>query len=147
MTISSFEMRASKNTKNCMNTSKHTSHLPWRFWIRKPSKKLNRMATDAYRETQRYMANLQSIFDFPEEKLQISQDHEMLDGSDWEYLTANTFTCHIWSIWKVPCEGAAEFDRHLNEYERKFRVDQVGTYSVSSQHEQNHEDNQRKNDE
>ena len=35
-------------------------------------------------------------------------------------------------------------DRHLTEYEGKFTVDQVGTYSVSSQHEQNHEDNQRK---
>ena len=51
---------------------------------------LDRMATDAYRETQRYVANLQSIFDFPEEKLQISQDHDMLDGSDWEYRTTNT---------------------------------------------------------
>ena len=40
-----------------------------------------------------------------------------------------------------------KLDRHLNEYEGKFTVDQVGTYSVSSQHEQNHEDNQRKNDE
>ena len=37
-----------------------------------------------------------------------------------------------------------KLDRHLNEYEGKFTVDQVGTYSVSSQHEQNHEDNQRK---
>ena len=33
---------------------------------------LDRMAKDAYREPQRYTANLQSIFDFPEEKLQIS---------------------------------------------------------------------------
>ena len=48
------------------------------------------MAKDAYRETQRYVANLQSIFDFPDEKLHIAQDHDMLDGSDWEYLTANT---------------------------------------------------------
>ena len=37
-----------------------------------------------------------------------------------------------------------KLDRHLNEYEGKFTVDQVGTYPVSSQHEQNHEDNQRK---
>ena len=29
---------------------------------------LNRMAKDAYRETQRYLANLQSIFDFLEEQ-------------------------------------------------------------------------------
>ena len=52
------------------------------------------MAKNAYRETQRYIANLQSIFDFPEEKVQISQDHDMLDGSDWEYRTANTLTSH-----------------------------------------------------
>ena len=52
---------------------------------------LDRMGKDAYSETQRYAANLQSIFDFPDEKLQISQDHHMLvDGSDWEYRTANT---------------------------------------------------------
>ena len=37
-----------------------------------------------------------------------------------------------------------KFDRHLNEYEGKFTVNQVGTYSFSSQHEQNHEDNQRR---
>ena len=48
------------------------------------------MAKDAYRETQRYIANVQSIFEFLEGKLQISQDHDMLDGSDWEHRTANT---------------------------------------------------------
>ena len=37
-----------------------------------------------------------------------------------------------------------KFDLHLNEYEGKFTVGQVGTNSVSSQREQNHEDNQRK---
>ena len=37
-----------------------------------------------------------------------------------------------------------KWGRHLNEHEGKFTVDQVGTYSVSSQHEHNHEDNQRK---
>ena len=37
-----------------------------------------------------------------------------------------------------------KWDRHLNEHEGKFTVDQVGTYSVSSQHEHKHEDNQRK---
>ena len=37
-----------------------------------------------------------------------------------------------------------KLDRHLNEYEGKFTVDQVGTNSFSSQHEHNHEDNQRK---
>ena len=35
-------------------------------------------------------------------------------------------------------------DRHLNEYKGKLTVDQVGTYSVSSQHEHNHDDNQRR---
>ena len=51
---------------------------------------LDRMAKDAYSETMRYIANLQSIFDISEEKLQISQYHDMLDGSDGEYRTANT---------------------------------------------------------
>ena len=37
-----------------------------------------------------------------------------------------------------------KLDRHLNEYEGKFTVDQVGTYYVSSQHEQHPEDNQRR---
>ena len=32
---------------------------------------------------------MQSIFDFPEEKLQISQVHDMLDGSDWAHRTAH----------------------------------------------------------
>ena len=40
-----------------------------------------------------------------------------------------------------------KWDRHLNEHESKFTVDQVGTYSVSSQHEHNHEDNHQKEDE
>ena len=51
---------------------------------------LDRMAKDAYRKSHRYKATLQSVFGFLEEKLQISQDHDMLDGSDWEYRTANT---------------------------------------------------------
>ena len=37
-----------------------------------------------------------------------------------------------------------KWDRHLNEHEGKLTVDPVVTYSVSSQHERNHEDNQRK---
>ena len=37
-----------------------------------------------------------------------------------------------------------KLDRHLNEYEGKSTLDQVGTYSVSSQHEHNHEDNPRR---
>ena len=48
------------------------------------------MAKDPFSETLRYIANLQSISDTSEEKLQIPQDHDMLDGSDWEYRTANT---------------------------------------------------------
>ena len=55
---------------------------------------LDLMAKDAYSETLRHIAKLQSIFDISEEKLQISQDHDTLDGSDWEYRTANTFTSH-----------------------------------------------------
>ena len=37
-----------------------------------------------------------------------------------------------------------KLDRHLNEYEGKLTVDQVETYSGSSQHEQHHDDNQRR---
>ena len=43
------------------------------------------MGQDAHRETLRYVASLQSIFDFLKKKLQICQEHDMLDGSDWEY--------------------------------------------------------------
>ena len=105
------------------------------------------MAKDVYRETQRYIANLQSIFDFPEEKLQISQDHDMLEGSDWEYRTANTLHVTDDVFDRFHAKVKQKFDRHLNEYEGKFTMDQVGTYSVSTQHEQSHEDNQRKNHE
>ena len=41
-------------------------------------------------------------------------------------------------------EVKQKLDRHLNEYEGKFAMDHVGSYSVSSQHEQNQEDNQRR---
>ena len=51
---------------------------------------LDRMTKISYRKTHRYIVNLQSIFDISEEKLQISQDHDMLDGSDWEYRITNT---------------------------------------------------------
>ena len=37
-TISSFRMRTSKNARNYMNRSKHTSHLHRKFWIRRSSK-------------------------------------------------------------------------------------------------------------
>ena len=102
------------------------------------------MAEDAYRETQRCIANLQSIVDFPEEKLQICQDHDMLDGSDYEYRTANTFHVTDNQFERFHAKVKQKLDRHLNEYEGKLTVDQVGTYSVSSQHEQNHEDHERK---
>ena len=102
------------------------------------------MAKDAYRETLHYIANLQSIFDFLEEELQISQDHDMLDGSDWEYRTANTLHVTDDQFECFHAKVKQKLDRHLNEYEGKFTVDQVGTYSVSSQHEQHPEDNQRK---
>ena len=102
------------------------------------------MAKDAYSETLRYIANLQSIFDISEEKLHISQDHDMLDGSDWEYRTANTLHVTDDEFESFHTRVKQKLDRYLNEYEGKFTVDQVGTYSVSSQHEQHHEDNQRK---
>ena len=67
-----------------MNKSKHTSHLH-RILDQTFKQELDRMAKDVHNETLRYIANLQSIYYFPEEMLQISQDHDMLDGSDWEY--------------------------------------------------------------
>ena len=70
--------------------------------------KLDRMAKDAYRETQRYIANLQSIFNFLAEKLQISLNHDMLDGSDWEYRTANTLHVTGEQFEKFHAEGEAE---------------------------------------
>ena len=91
-----------------------------------------------------YKANWQSIFDFPKEKLQISQDHDMLDGSDWEYPTANTLHVTDDLLERFHAKVKQKLDRHLNEYEGMFTEDQVATYSVSSQHEHNHEDNQRK---
>ena len=78
------------------------------------NQELDRMAKDAYRETQRYIANLQSIFDFPEEKLQISQDH------DWEYGTANTLHVTDDEFERFHAKVKQKFDRHLNEYEGKF---------------------------
>ena len=106
--------------------------------------KKGRMAKDAYSETLRYIANLQSIFDFLEEKLLISQDHHMLDGSVWEYRTTNTLHVTDDQFESFHAKVRQMLGRHLNEYERTFAVDQVGTYCVSSQHEQHHEDNQRR---
>ena len=68
----------------------------------------------------------------------------MLDGSDWEYRTSNTLHVTDDQFERFHAKVKQKFDRHLNEYEGKFTMDQVGTYSVSSQHEHNHEDNQRK---
>ena len=101
------------------------------------------MAKDAYRDTQRNTANLQSICDFLE-KLQTSQDHDMLDGSDWEYRIAKTLHVTDDLLERFHAKVKQTSDRHLNENEGKFTVDLVGTCSGSSQHEQNHEDNRRK---
>ena len=68
----------------------------------------------------------------------------MLDGSDWDFRTANTLHVTDDQFERFHAKVKQKFDRHLNEYEGKFTVDQVGTYSVSSQHEQNTRDNQRK---
>ena len=143
MTISSFGMRTSKNTKELHEQIQVYFSSTLEILDQKFKQEVHRMAQDAYRETQRYMANLQSIFDFPEEKLQISQDHDMLDGSDWEYRTAKTLHVTCDQFERFHAKVKQKLDRLLNEYEGKFTVDQVGTYSVSSQHEQNHEDNQR----
>ena len=68
----------------------------------------------------------------------------MLDGSDWEYRTANTSHVTDDQSESFYAKVKQKLDRHLSEYEGKFTVDQVWTYSVSSRHEHNHEDNQRK---
>ena len=68
----------------------------------------------------------------------------MLDGSDWEYRTANTLQVTDDLLERFQAKVKQKLDRHLNEYEGKFTVDQVGTYSISSQHEQNLRDNQRR---
>ena len=67
----------------------------------------------------------------------------MLDGSDWEYRTAKTLHVTYDQFERFHAKVKQKFDRHLNDYDGKFTVDQFGTYFVSSQHEQNHEDNQR----
>ena len=64
-----------------------------------------------------------------------------------EYRTANTLHVTYDQFDRFCAKVKQKFDRHLNEYEGKFTVVQVETHSVSSQHEQNHEDNQRKIDE
>ena len=84
------------------------------------------MRTSKRIKTLRYIYNLQSIFDVPEEKLR---------HAGWTRLRIS----HLHVTEKVK----QKLDRHLNEYEGKFTVDQVGTCSVSSQHEHNHEDNKQ----
>ena len=103
MTTSSFGMRASKN-KELHEQSILLICLE--ILDQKFKQELDRTAEDAHRETRRYIANLQSTLDFLEEKLQISQDHDMLDGSDREYRTANTL--HVTDDHLVSCEGEAE---------------------------------------
>ena len=68
----------------------------------------------------------------------------MLDGSDWEYRTANTLHVPDDQFDSFHAKVKQKLDRHLNDYEGKFTVDQARTYSVSSQHEQHPEDNQQK---
>ena len=126
------------------NRPKHTFHLHWRFWIRSSSKNCIVWLRTHTEKTHRYIANLQSIFDISEEKVQFSQDHDMLDGSVWEYRTANTSHVADDQFESFHAKVKQKWERHLNEYEGKFTVDPVGTYSVSSQHEVHHEDNQRK---
>ena len=66
-------------------------------------------------KTQRYIANLQSIFDFLEEKLQISQVHDMLDRRNWEYRTANTLHVTDGLFERFHAKVKQKLDRHLNE--------------------------------
>ena len=112
-----------------MNRSKHTSHLHRRFLDQTFKQELGRMAKDAYREALHYIANLQSIFDFLEEELQISQDHDMLDGSDWEYRTANSLHVTDDQFERFHEKVKQKLDRHLNEYEGKFTAQLYNTQS------------------
>ena len=84
------------------------------------------MTNDACRTTQRYTANLQSIFDISEQKLQISQDHDMLDGSDWEYRITDTLHVTDDQPDSFHAKVKQKLDRHLNECEGKFTVDKSG---------------------
>ena len=93
---------------------------------------LDRMAKDAYRETQRYAANFCNL------------SFIFLKKSD---RSLKIMTCWMEAIGNIAPRilyMSQMRDRHLNEHEGKFTVDQVRTYSVPSQHEHNHEDNQRK---
>ena len=100
---------------------------------RKFKQELDRMAEDAFRETQRYVANLQSIFDFPKQKLQISQDHDMLDGSDWEYRTTNTLHVTDDQFESFHAKVKQKWDRHLNEHERRSSRDVFCFFATRTQ--------------
>ena len=55
----------------------------------------------------------------------------------WEYRTTNTLHVDRWSSSQVSCESRSRrIDWHLHETDVQFTMDQVVTYSVSSQHEQ-----------
>ena len=49
-----------------------------------------------------------------------------------EYRSANTLHVTDDQCQRFLAKVKQKFDRHLNEYEGKFTVDQVGTYSISS---------------
>ena len=68
----------------------------------------------------------------------------MLDGSDWDYRTAKTLHVTDVKFERFHAKVKQKLDRHLNEYEGTLTVEHIGTYCVSSQHEQHPEDNQRK---
>ena len=94
-------------------------YLQWRFWIRSSSRNWIVWRRTHTEKTHRCIDNLQSIFEFPEEKIQTSQDHDMLDGSDWEYHTANTLHVTDDQFESFHAKVKKKLDRHLNEYEGK----------------------------
>ena len=94
------------------------------------------MTKDAYRETQRYIAKLQSIFDF------LKSCRCLKIMTCWMESIGNivprTLSMSQMINLKGFCEGEAEVGPTSERVRRKFTVDQVGTYSVFAQHEQNH---------
>ena len=108
--------------------------------MNRSKQELDRMAEDPYSETLRYIANLQSIFDISEEK----------------YISVKIMTCWMEAIGNIAprvlymsqminsTAFMRRWSRSWTDIWGKLTVDQVGTYSVSSQHEQHHEDNQRR---
>ena len=47
------------------------------------------------------------------------------------------YVSHMIKFERFHAKVKQKLDRHLKEYEGKFTVNQVGTYSVSSQHDKN----------